>query len=59
MPDQVETRTGTCPTHGTVQGERRMPRPGFPIFLYAIRRLLAARGPFRCPDCGSPVTTAN
>jgi len=57
MPDQTETRTGTCPTHGTVQGERRMPRPGFPFVVYAIRRLLAARQPYRCPDCGAPVTT--
>lgn len=58
MPDQTETKTGTCAEHGTVQGERRMPRPGFPFFVYAIRRLLAARRPYRCPDCGSPITTA-
>lgn len=56
MPDQTETRTGTCPTHGTVQAERQMPRPGFPFVVYAIRRLFAARKPYRCPDCGAPVT---
>lgn len=58
MPDQTETRTGTCPTHGTVQAERRMPRPGFPFVVYSIRRMLAAKRPYRCPDCGAPVTTS-
>lgn len=54
---QVETRTGTCPTHGTVQATRTMPRPGFPFVVYAIRRLLAGRKPYRCPDCGVAVST--
>jgi hypothetical protein len=57
MSDTIETRTGTCPTHGTVPGERRMPRPGFPFIVYAIRRMLAAKRPYRCPDCGTPVVT--
>ena len=53
--NQVETRTGTCPTHGSVQATRTMPRPGFPFVVYAIRRLLARRRPYRCPDCGAAV----
>ena len=56
---QVETRTGTCPEHGTVEATRTMPRPSFPFFVYAIRRLLASRAPFRCPDCGAQVTTTS
>jgi hypothetical protein len=56
MSDQTETSTGICPTHGTVQAERRMPRPGWPYLVYAIRRMLAAKRPYRCPDCGMPVT---
>jgi hypothetical protein len=58
MPDRVETCTGTCPTHGSVRAERRMPRPGFPFILYAIRRMLAAKRPYRCPDCRTPVVTS-
>lgn len=54
--NQVETRTGTCPTHGTVQATRTMPRPGFPFVVYAVRRMLAGRRPYRCPDCGAAVS---
>jgi hypothetical protein len=54
--NQVETRTGTCPTHGTVQATRTMPRPGFPFVVYAIRKLVASRRPYRCPDCGAAVS---
>jgi len=58
MPTQTETRPGRCPTHGDVDATREMPRPGFPFALYAVRRLLAARTPFRCPVCGAPVAPA-
>lgn len=54
--NQVETRTGTCPTHGAVQATRTMPRPGFPFVVYAIRKLVASRRPYRCPDCGTAVS---
>lgn len=54
--NKVETRTGTCPTHGTVQATRTMPSPGFPFVVYAVRRLLAGRRPYRCPDCGAAVS---
>jgi hypothetical protein len=58
MPNQIETRAGTCPTHGTVQATRTMPKPGFPFLVYAVRRLLAGNRPYRCPDCGTAVTSA-
>ena len=58
MANQTETRTGTCPTHGTVEANREMPKPGFPIFVYAIRRLIANKRPYTCPDCGATVTTS-
>jgi hypothetical protein len=58
MASDTQTRIGTCPTHGTVQATREMPKPGFPFFVYAVRRLMANRRPFRCPDCGAPVTTS-
>ncbi len=58
MSDQTQTRPGTCPSHGIVEAERRMPRPAWPFALYAIRRLLAARRPYRCPDCNAPARTS-
>ena len=56
MATEVQTRTATCPTHGTDGGRRRtMPRPSFQFFVYAIRRLLAARRirPAPCPTLRS------
>jgi hypothetical protein len=58
MADKTETLTATCPTHGIVQAERRMPRPYFPFVVYAVQRSLAAKRPYRCPDCGAPATTS-
>jgi hypothetical protein len=44
MSDKTETKIGTCPTHGSVRAERRMPRPGFPFVVYAFRRLMDRTG---------------
>jgi hypothetical protein len=55
MATETETRTGACPTHGTVAASREMPRLGFPFLYFGVRRLLAR--PFRCPTCGQPVST--
>ncbi len=56
MANDIQTRTATCPTHGTVEATREMPKPGFPIFLYAARRLIAGKRPYRCPTCGAATT---
>jgi hypothetical protein len=56
MRTTIETRTGTCPEHGAVEGTREMPAPGFPFVLYIYRRAMAGARPFRCPACGAPVT---
>jgi hypothetical protein len=56
MATQVETRGGSCPSHGQVTATRELPKPGFPFVLYLVRRALAANRPFRCPTCGQPVT---
>jgi len=56
MATETQTRTATCPTHGTVEAIREMPRPGFPFLFYAARRLIAGRRPYRCPTCGAAVT---
>jgi hypothetical protein len=56
MATTTESRTGTCRTHGIVQAERQLPKLTFPFVVTAPMRYLAKRKPFRCPECGSPVT---
>ena len=56
MAQEVETQAGQCPTHGTVQALREIPKLGFPFVWFAVARALARRRPFRCPECGNPVT---
>lgn len=56
MAKEVQTQTGQCPTHGTVEATREMPGMGFPIIYFAVVRALAKRKPFSCPECGAPVT---
>lgn len=57
MATETQTRTAVCPTHGTVEAVREMPKPGFPYLVNAVRRMLAARRPYRCPTCGEAVRT--
>jgi len=56
MSAEVETRTGQCATHGTVEAAREIPRMGFPFIVFGVLRAIARRRPFRCPECGEPVT---
>lgn len=56
MATEIQSRQGTCPNHGAVQATRELPPLRFPFVVYGLRRLLAQRRPFRCPDCGAPVT---
>jgi hypothetical protein len=58
MATEVQTQAGRCPAHGTVEATREVPEMGFPFVVYAIRRAVARRRPFRCPECGSAVPTA-
>jgi hypothetical protein len=58
MAVEVETRTGECSSHGTVEATREIPRPSFPFIVYAVRRYMAKRQPFRCPTCNEEVTTS-
>jgi hypothetical protein len=57
MASETQTRPGRCPTHGSVEATRQIPRLGFPFVVSATRRLLAQRQPFRCPTCGERVET--
>ena len=55
-PAKWETKTGRCAVHGTVEATRKMPEMGFPFIVLAVSRAIARRRPFRCPNCGKPVT---
>jgi hypothetical protein len=57
MASEAQTRTGTCPTHGTVEATRQVPRSGFPWIVNVVRRAIATRKPYRCPTCGAPTET--
>jgi hypothetical protein len=56
MAKEVETRTGRCPAHGTVEASRKIPEMGFPFVYFAVARAIARRRPFLCPECDQPVT---
>jgi hypothetical protein len=55
MTTEVQTQTGRCTTHGTVEATREVPKMGFPYVVYALRRALAQRRPFLCPECGAAI----
>ena len=57
MATEIQTQAGRCSTHGTVQATREIPQMGFPYVVYAIRRAVAQRRPYRCPECGAAVQT--
>jgi hypothetical protein len=38
MATEIQTQTGQCATHGTVQATRDIPKMGFPFILYAYLR---------------------
>ena len=55
MAKEIQTQTGRCATHGTVEATREVPQMGFPYVVYAIGRSVAQRRPFLCPECGAAV----
>ena len=55
MATEVQTQTGQCSTHGTVQATREIPGMGFPFVVYAIWRAIAKRRPYLCPQCGAAI----
>jgi hypothetical protein len=57
MATEVQTRTGRCATHGSVQATRELPKVGFPPLFTTIMRAIAQRRPFTCPECGAAVET--
>jgi hypothetical protein len=57
MAAEVQTRTGRCSTHGTVQATREIPKVGFPPVFTMVARMIAQRRPYTCPECGETVET--
>lgn len=53
MATATETTRGGCPTHGIVEARRELPKVTFPPVYTAVKRALAKRRPFVCPECGS------
>jgi predicted RNA-binding Zn-ribbon protein involved in translation (DUF1610 family) len=57
MATETQKLIGDCPTHGEVEATRELPRVTFPPLITAVRRSIAARRPYRCPECGAAVRT--
>jgi predicted RNA-binding Zn-ribbon protein involved in translation (DUF1610 family) len=55
MAKETQTATGQCPTHGSVEATRDIPRVTFPPIITAISRARAKRKPYQCPECGADV----
>lgn len=58
IENETRKRPGSCPAHGEVTAEKRMPKLKFPFFVTGVARGLAAARPYRCPDCGSKTSTS-
>ena len=57
MSTEIQTQYGRCAVHGSVEATREIPKAGFPFVVYAVRRAIAQRRPFLCPQCGETVET--
>ena len=53
---EIRTRQGSCPAHGQVTAEKRVPKLKFPFFVTGAARGAAVLRPFRCPSCGAKVS---
>ena len=57
MATEIRSRAGHCPTHGTVEATREIPRLQFPFIVFVVLRSIAKRRAFVCPRCGARVET--
>ena len=55
MAIEIQTQRGQCAAHGSVEATREVPKMGFPFIVYSVRRTIAQRRPFLCPECGTAV----
>jgi hypothetical protein len=60
MATRIETAQGCCPQHGTVEGQRVLPKLTVPLPIslisYLVRARAAKREPFTCPQCERALT---
>ena len=56
MATRTQTAYGPCPTHGQVSATREVPKLTFPFVVYAVKMFAARKEPYRCPECGKPVS---
>jgi hypothetical protein len=55
IDNETQTRPGTCPMHGRVTAEKKVPKLKFPFLVSGVARGAAAMRPDRCPDCRAKV----
>jgi hypothetical protein len=53
---EIRTRQASCPAHGQVTAEKRIPKIKFPFVVTSAARGAAVLRPFRCPSCGAKVS---
>jgi hypothetical protein len=53
---EIRSHEGSCPVHGQVTAEKRVPKLKFPFFVTGPARGAAMLRPFRCPTCGAKLT---
>jgi hypothetical protein len=53
IDNEIRTQPATCPTHGHVTAEKRVPKLKFPYVVTGVARGVLAARPYRCPACGA------
>jgi len=53
IDNEIRARPGTCPTHGRVTAEKKVPKLTFPFLITVPARAAAAVRAYRCPECGA------
>ena len=58
IENETRIRPSTCPTHGEVKAEKRLPKLKVPFIITGVARGLAAARAYHCPACGAKTTAA-
>ena len=58
MQTKQVTKSGRCPTHGTVQAVKEVPVFTPPGLFWVFRYIGSMTEPYRCPECGTQVESA-
>jgi hypothetical protein len=52
-----DVRHSNCPTHGSVNAIKTVPKPHFPYVAFGVRKFFGLLQPYRCPACGAKTQT--